>query len=1178
VKAGALAEPPLVGRKRELEELESFLNLALNGKGKTVFVSGEAGSGKTRLANEFLNAAINHGVAVMTGWCLSDAQVPYFPFVEAFNTRYTSLETEQPAGLTEQAVPISSSEPFQSITEEQGINAWLTASAPNLKTGKTEFVSPQVWKDQLFAGVAKTLHTIAAQTPLVLLIEDIQWADSASLALLHYIARAIHDSEKILVLATYRKEDLISDIEGRSHPLTETMRMMRREELFAEIELSRLARGDVSRIAENMIGGSIQPELVEKLATESNGNPLFVVESLRMLHERKSLVQKDEKWCLAVEEIGVPRMIKDIILRRLACLKYAQRRVLDAASVIGVKFDVELLREVLGMGSLEALETLNVVAHSTSLVNAEENWYKFDHARTREVLYEELAVPLKKWYHSKVAERLERNSKLPFGEIAYHYEKAGNEDKAAKFALKAGQAALEQWSDAEAIKHFSFVLKVAGENPKHIEERLSALEGLGDAFYANSMFKESTKVFEDLAEAAKTGFLKLRAYRKAMESAFQYGNTSHLLELTKKSEPYAAESNMEKARIAHSRGRALCLLDKMPESLDDCKAALRIFEEEYSLWDAASAMISVGLDYAMMSMPQKGLAQSLRAIALFRELGDYRWQMEAYWVTGIACGFSLLLGEEAQMHSKIIEIDEGTKMGNFNLLVHAYVGLARSYELNYDFLSALQYTLKALDYLSKTDSVWAEGRVYMNLWRIYSFIGDLQHAEVYLQRRNKLPVEIDLYKKEDEVMSKAVFCALKKEWKESNHYFEELFKSLGAQTQRNTRWEIDAKSSYAWALERQGLLDEAKVQRREIVKALKDAEEEFEHANLHASFMVKRELLLNEEFELRKDLVNVGRKPAFVTRIGNLFPANFEVTVLPPSCSMENGALKIAIRIAPFHCETLKVRFKAIKVGSFAFEPEVVYLDDLERTRTFKPESKTVNVREAQPKHEILPERLRTGYADLDALLLGGIPKNYAVVLTSLASDEREQLVDGFLEAGAAAAETVFDIVAEGETAKALAEKYPANFSLFICNPGADSIIKNMPNVCRLKGVENLTDVDIALAKAFRTLNTSITIPRRICIEILSDVLLLHHAVNTRRWLGGLLSTLKLNGFTILAVLNPQMHPQEEVQAILDLFDGEILLYERTKLQEVQQILRVNRMHGQRFLKTESILNKEKLS
>ena len=208
---------------------------------------------------------------------------------------------------------------------------------------------------------------IIAEKPTILFIEDMHWADSASLALLHYISRAVA-SERVLVLATFRSEELSPDAEGHPHPLVEALRLMRREDLFKEIKLPNLNQNSVSALAENMIGESLSPKFAEKLAEESRGNPLFVVESLRMLSEHGSLVQEHGQWRLSVDELGMPTKIKDIILRRVGALKLNQRRVLDLASVIGEKFNVELLGAVLGQDSLEVLETLNSVAQSSSLV------------------------------------------------------------------------------------------------------------------------------------------------------------------------------------------------------------------------------------------------------------------------------------------------------------------------------------------------------------------------------------------------------------------------------------------------------------------------------------------------------------------------------------------------------------------------------------------------------------------------------------------------------------------------------------------------------------------------------------------------------------------------------------------------------------------------------------------
>ena len=189
-------------------------------------------------------------------------------------------------------------------------------------------------------------------------------------------------------------------------------------------------------------------------------------------------------------------------------------------------------------------------------------------------------------------------------------------------------------------------------------------------------------------------------------------------------------------------------------------------------------------------------------------------------------------------------------------------------------------------------------------------------------------------------------------------------------------------------------------------------------------------------------------------------------------------------------------------------------------------------------------------------MLFGGFPKGDAVALVSPSSDERETIVRRFVEVGTQAGETTFYLTTDPNNGKDLAEKYPEHFYLFVCNLQAEPTIHATPNVFRLKGVENLTEIDIALTKTFRTLSPSVTGLRRICIEAVSDVLLQHHAIMARKWLSALLPTLRMNGFTTLAVVDPQIHPSEELQAVLGVFDGEIRVTEKETLEGTKQTLK----------------------
>jgi CBS domain-containing protein len=223
---------------------------------------------------------------------------------------------------------------------------------------------------------------------------------------------------------------------------------------------------------------------------------------------------------------------------------------------------------------------------------------------------------------------------------------------------------------------------------------------------------------------------------------------------------------------------------------------------------------------------------------------------------------------------------------------------------------------------------------------------------------------------------------------------------------------------------------------------------------------------------------------------------------------------------------------------------------------------------EPEASSSVLPGRITTGYRYVDSLLLGGIPESYAVILTSPPCDERDLLIEKFLETGPKKGEVTFYITTDPFEMKTLTEKLQSRFYVLICNPQAAAITKNFLNVFEIRGVENLNDIDIALSSAFRTLDDSTKEPRRAFIEIIPDVLLQHGAVQTRRWLGALIPELRSKGFTNLAVIDPMMHPRQEVRAILGLFDGEINIYEKGS----ERFLKIKKMSNQKYLGNEITL------
>jgi len=242
---------------------------------------------------------------------------------------------------------------------------------------------------------------------------------------------------------------------------------MRRDSLFKEINLSGLSQADVTLLAEHMIGGNVHSSLAQKLENESQGNPLFVIESLRMLSEKKFLFCSRNKWCISTDDVGIPSKIKDIILHRASSLKPVHKRILEAASVIGPKFEPEILAAILGMDSLQLIEALDEISHVCSLVACEGSHYRFDHAKSRDAIYENVSSALKKAYHGKIAERLEaRSAGEQVSDLAYHFSQSGNKQKAVRYSLAAGAEAVSLVLGTEAIGHFKYVLDNTMDDPE----------------------------------------------------------------------------------------------------------------------------------------------------------------------------------------------------------------------------------------------------------------------------------------------------------------------------------------------------------------------------------------------------------------------------------------------------------------------------------------------------------------------------------------------------------------------------------------------------------------------------------------------------------------------------------------------------------------------------------------
>jgi len=998
LKNELLAAPTFVGRESEMSELVACLDSAIDGFGKTVFVSGEAGMGKTRLINEFLALAKNRDIALLTGWCLSNAGLPYFPFIQAFDSYLT---TDGEKGQAD-------------ASKEFDIRSWLMG--PSQLKGGSESVVPQAWKDQAFAAVTKALIDISISKPTVLVLEDVHWADSASILLLYYVSRIL-SLKRVLVIASFRSEELNVDAAGHPHPLVEVLRLMKRENLVEEIKLSNLRAIDVAEISESMLGGKIHEGLVERLVQDSQGNPLFIVESLRMLGEHKTLVRKNDKWQLSVENIGVPPEVKDIILRRLSNLEKSDRRILDFASVIGDKFDPQLLGTLLDEDSLKILEALNHIMQATSLVCVEGESYWFDHSKSREVLYEEIPLPLRVGYHERIAEKMEsasKTGKIQVSDLAYHYAEAGKKDKAVKYELAAGKEALAKFANNEAAKYFNYVLETVSDKSEHSTERLQALEGLGDALFARSLFEDALRVFEQVSSIAEPPAVKLRTLRKAMIASRWRGDLAHSLELANKAQDYASFDRLEYARIRALRGTISGLRGDVEQGLTDLEGALRVFEEEYSLPDLTNTLHQTANFYATEYQVEKALHAIARSVSLCENSEDIREQMETHFQAGNVF-FNCRLIREA-LDNYEMAIKKGEIVGDYNTAAWGYVYEGVLLESIGDFTAAISKTYKGNQLAEKTDAFYIQSMAHANLTIQYSRLGDVENAKDHFEKLMKYFPEISKtgskVAKAAIIRAKAVYLAANNQYSEASTLFEESL-ALHTAAFYSKLYETITRTEFAWALLKGGRTEDAQAQTKIVERIYQELDEKIGNGAVHVDLLARKKIEVCEEFPARLDVVNVTRNPVTLLRIDSFVTSDLRVGELPDDVQLQGFSIFLNSRkLDPFRNESVTIPLTATKSGTLNLNPKVVYVAASGKTTICTPNPIRIVVKSTSPKGETA-KPVETPSAEFE-FKTAAAEEAFKVLVTAFVEDYMHRRLPSELSGW----RTLMDIVKHGKVSK----------------------------------------------------------------------------------------------------------------------------------------------------------------
>lgn len=735
---------PLIGRERERQQLQTFLETARRRRGQIIGITAEAGIGKSRLVAEVMNQARRAGCQIYCGDCQSfgvhSAYLVWVPIWRAF----FGVDSNAPASRQLRAL----STELQALAPERVqalplLNAVLDLALP--ENDFTRDLEPEYRKSALEAMLVECVGAVAQESAaqgqaLLLVLDDIHWIDPASLELLERLATSIAELPVLIILA-YRPFD-----PTRPSPRANLAQLP----YFTQIELSELdqaqsealIRARLAQLAPENIA-PVPPELIEQITTRAQGNPFYIQELLNYMHDR-GLSLRDPA---AFNALDVPDSLHRLLLSRIDRLEQGQQLTLKAASVIGRTFSLEHLTGYfprLGVRE-EIVETLNQLQRADLVFLDQPDpdpAYLFKHIVTQQVAYESMSFSAREHLHEQYAQFLEASA-LPernLDLLAYHYDHSANAGKRREYLRRAGQAAAARFVNAQALDYLTRALALIPPN-EHAEryELLAArervLEILGERERQRVELTELEQLTDLLSDTGKRLGVILR-------------------------QGWLAEQVADYARAIELTQRAIAATGRLAA---DAPLADRVLTEAYALWgqvlwrqgDAVSAEQYVRrvLELARASGNQASRAWALdrlgtlarergnnaaalelhqQALELARAIGDRR--REAMALNNLAA-VATLRGEQERAIASYMQAlrsvrEIGDRLGEALLLSNlAYIHLDRG---EYD--QAISFSQQSLDLANAIGDRQRVQWVMVNLGEVYRLIGDYANARSWTDR------------------------------------------------------------------------------------------------------------------------------------------------------------------------------------------------------------------------------------------------------------------------------------------------------------------------------------------------------------------------------------------------------------------------------------------------------------
>ena len=641
---------PFVGRSSVIEQIDRALADAANGNGRIVLLAGEAGIGKTRTLQEFSAIARARGNGVYSGWCYEgEGALPYWPWVQILRALVESYESDPLGADLAQILP-----DLRDQTPE------VRDSGPS---------DPEMARFRMFDSVARFLKRAAIRRPLILVVDDLHYADGSSLRLLEFLAHELGESQ-ILLLASYRDTEV-----HRDHPAAETLAQLGRQDLCQRMSLAGLERGHVRQLVESLSGSPPTESLLAHIETKADGNPFFIHELVRFFEVRAGTDVP------GLAELEVPPGLREVVRGRLQGLSESTSEALAIASVVGADFSTQTVALAGRLSEAEVTEALDAACRAGILAAAAAGRYRFAHTILQQTVYAEQSPGRKTRLHREVGEALEQqrsgDEDAAILELARHFGRApegGGAEKAFDYAQRAGRRSMELLAFEEAADHYARALEVkAAADAIHRCNLLLELANSQESAGHRAAARESYRLAAELARTLRD---PLRLARAAEGFSGRYHLTAldeqsiRLLEEALTALEPGGDTAVRVRVLVHLAGHLFT-----PHSYERAEARLQeALESAERLADPASLASVLDTQLWMLwasAGPEQRFSVATRCFELAEQVGDHTTAAHAQLNRARAM---LEIGDREASDAELLEVASRVREQRLLSLEHSVIG------------------------------------------------------------------------------------------------------------------------------------------------------------------------------------------------------------------------------------------------------------------------------------------------------------------------------------------------------------------------------------------------------------------------------------------------------------------------------------------------------------------------